>query len=147
MVDLACHRMVISLACHAWCGPPQPASLFHIHPWSLHTKQYALFTMDANSTVASLSALKFGYGYVANNKTVKLRFTLELATFIVKRIPAHAMRHVCVALTQDKKGNHFAYIAMVAHPESALWQILDDAGRLGKADMLRAQSENIINKM
>lgn len=103
--------------------------------------------MDANCTTGSLSTLKFGYGYVANNKTVKLRFTIEQATFIVKRIPAHAMRSICIAITQDKQGRSFAYIALIAHPVSALWQILDEAVKYGKADMLRAQADNIINKM
>lgn len=103
--------------------------------------------MEANCSTGSLSTLKFGYGYVANNKTVKLRFTIEQATFIVRRIPAHAMRSIAIAITQDKKGNRFAYIALVAHPVSALWTILDDAIKYGKADLLRKQADDIISKM
>jgi hypothetical protein len=147
MVNLASHLMVIILACQLGTRTTTSDKLFHIHPWSLHTKQYALFTMDATTSTGSLASLKFGYGYVANQKSVKLRFTLEQAGFIVKRIPAHAIKQVAIAVTQDKKGNNFAYLAMIAHPASALWQIFDDAVKYGKADLLRAQADNIISKM
>jgi len=88
----------------------------------------------------SLRPIKFGYGFVANQKSLKLRFTMERATAIYNRLPAHFHPHLSCYI--NMKGKHVT-IACVAHASSYIWPNLKQAIRLSEADVLRAKAKSI----
>lgn len=89
-------------------------------------------------TQETMKALRFGYGYSSNNKTMKMRYTHSLAQAILKRLPAQFHNQLSVAITMD-----YTFIACVANSGSAIWDQLTFAIRLGKADCLRAQADQL----
>jgi len=90
--------------------------------------------MDAQT----MKALRFGYGYSSNNKTMKMRYTHSLAQAILKRLPAQFHQQLAVVVTMD-----YTFIACIANSNSAIWDQLTFAIRLGKADCLRAQADQL----
>lgn len=68
---------------------------------------------------------------------MKLRFKINRATAIFRRLPAHFHQHLSVYI--NIKGEH-AIIACVAHPNSAIWSALSSAIELSEADVLREKA-------
>lgn len=83
-----------------------------------------------------LKSFKFGYAYMGTHKAMKMRYKTEMATAILKRLPAHFHQHISVFITL--KG--YTFIACVAYQQSAIWSALDSATTLAKADVLRDQA-------
>lgn len=92
-----------------------------------------------NCTMENLKGFKFGYSFMGNHKTMKMRYKTDMATAILKRLPAHFHQHLSVFVTT--KG--YTFIACVAHQQSAIWSALDGATTLGKADMLDAKASEM----
>jgi|LakMenEpi03Aug12_release.lakeMendotaPanAssembly.Ray.scaffolds.fasta_scaffold789908_2 hypothetical protein len=114
--------------------------LFIKPPLNLHTNQYAPITMKHNCSMESLKGIRFGYGFIANQKSLKLRFKMERATAIFKRLPAHFHQHLSVYI--NLKGEH-VIIACVAHASSHIWFALEQAIILSEADIFYAKAQNI----
>lgn len=92
--------------------------------------------MTTNCTMEQLKGFKFGYAYMGTHKAMKMRYKTEMATAILKRLPAHFHRHISVFITL--KG--YTFIACVADQQSAIWYAIDSATTLAKADVLRDQA-------
>ena len=88
----------------------------------------------------ALRPIKFGYGFIANQKSLKLRFKMERATAIYNRLPAHFHQHLSCYI--NMKQEH-VIIACVAHASSHIWFVLEQAIRLSEADILRAKAQRI----
>ncbi len=87
----------------------------------------------------ALRPIRFGYGFIANQKSMKLRFTMERATVIFKLLPAHFHQHLSVFISM--KGH--VTVACVAHSTSHIWQSLEQSIRLSEAYLLRAKAATI----
>jgi hypothetical protein len=88
----------------------------------------------------SLKGIRYGYGFIANQMSLKLRFTMERATAIYNRLPAHFHGHLSCYI--NMKGQH-VIIACLAHASSYIWPALEQAIRLSEADVLRARAKRI----
>jgi len=86
-----------------------------------------------------LKSFRFGYAYMGTHKAMKMRYKTEMATAILKRLPAHFHQHISVFITL--KG--YTFIACVAHQQSAIWFAIDSATTLAKADLLDEQASVI----
>lgn len=100
--------------------------------------------MQTNCTMAQLTPIKFGYGFIGNQKSMKMRFKINRATAIFRRLPAHFHQHLSVYI--NIKGEH-VIIACVAHATSHIWFALEQAIRLSEADVLKEKAQDIIDKM
>ena len=116
--------------------------LFSKPPLNLHTNQYAPITMRTNCSLESLKGIRYGYGFIASQKSMKMRFTMERATAIYNRLPAHFHVHGHVSCYISMKGQH-VIIACLAHASSYIWPALKQAIRLSEADVLRARAKRI----
>lgn len=99
--------------------------------------------MFTNCTMDAMKSIRFGYSFIANQKSLKLRFTTPMAEAIMNRLPKHF--HAQLAIFMTRKNTTF--IACIAHPDSAIWHAIEEAKRLAKADMLRLQADAIEHGM
>ena len=99
--------------------------------------------MITTCTMDALRGIRFGYSFMANQRTLKLRFTTAMAEAIMNRLPKHF--HKMLAIHETRKNTTF--IACIAHPDSAIWHAIEEAKRLAKADMLRLQADAIEHGM
>lgn len=96
--------------------------------------------MRTNCSMESLKGIRFGYGFIANQKSMKLRFTMERATAVYKRLPAHFHNHLSCYINMS--GQH-VIIACVAHATSHIWYALEQAIKLSEADILISKAVRI----
>lgn len=94
--------------------------------------------MYTNTTLSSLSRIPFGYSYIANQRAMKTRYTIDLAEAILMNIPKHFHKSLSICVTTNKKGMQYCYIACIAHTDSAIWAAINKAAKLGKIYQLRA---------
>jgi hypothetical protein len=92
-----------------------------------------------NTTFEAIKPLRFGYGFLGQHRTMKLRFKREHAEHILERLPKHFHRSILLFTTQ--KG--MTFIACIEHQQSAIWPALEEAMRLAKADSLRIKADRI----
>jgi hypothetical protein len=95
--------------------------------------------MLSNTSMDTLRAIRFGYSFIANHKSLKLRFTTPMAQAIMNRLPKHFHNQLAIYVTQKNT----TFIACLAYPQSFIWDAFEDAKRLAKADMLRTQADAI----
>lgn len=95
--------------------------------------------MINNSSPDALRSIRFGYSFIATQKSLKLRFTKAMAEAIINRMPKHFHKMLAIYTTQKQ----MTFIAILAHADSAIWHAFEEAKRLAKADMLRTQADAI----
>lgn len=91
--------------------------------------------MINKTTPNAISRIKFGYGFIGNLRTLKIRFTQDKADAIIELIPAHLHKHLLIANTY-RKDKHYAYIACMAHHTDYIWLALKRA--MARAEYNRA---------
>jgi len=96
-----------------------------------------------NSSPDALRSIRFGYSFIATQKSLKLRFTKAMAEAIMNRLPKHFHKMLAIYTTQKQ----MTFIAILAHADSAIWHAFEEAKRLAKADMLRLEADAIEHGM
>lgn len=79
-----------------------------------------------NVSTDSIKGLKFGYGFLGSNKTIKLRYSCEKAVAIINLLPAHVAKDVMIVDTMHN-GKSYSYLAYVAPPSSYAWIAISKA--------------------
>lgn len=93
--------------------------------------------METNCTVQQMQNIRFGYAFLGNHRTMKLRFKYNMASFIMQRLPKHFHNQMQVFV---KMNRDYVTLACVAHQQSAIWPALEIAIKLAKVDELRYQA-------
>ena len=96
-----------------------------------------------NTSMDAIRALRFGYSFLGQHRTMKLRFKQEMAELIMARIPKHFHKMILLYTTSKR----MTFIACIDHQQSAIWPALEQAMKLAKADSLRIQADLIEFKM
>ena len=92
-----------------------------------------------NTSFDTIKGIRFGYSFMGQHRTMKLRFKQEMTSLILARIPKHF--HKMILLYTSKQG--MTFIACIDHQQSAIWPALEQAIRLAKADSLRIKADAI----
>lgn len=94
--------------------------------------------MRTNCTVQQMQNIRFGYAFLGNHKSMKLRFKYVVAGFIMERLSKHFHNQMLVFV---KNTGDYVTLACVAHQQSALWPAVESAIRLAKVDELRYEAD------
>lgn len=91
----------------------------------------------SNCSYDAIKGIKFGYGFMANQRTFKIRYTTAMAILVMAEIPKHFHRDICVFVSA--KG--YTFLTIMAHPNHAIWQVLESARIKAKATSLRTKAD------
>lgn len=92
--------------------------------------------LHGNCSYDAIKGIKFGFGFIANQRTFKLRYTNIMAFDVMNLIPKHFHRDICVYRSKTH-----TFLAVIAHPNSAIWAALESARISAKAASLRREAD------
>lgn len=86
----------------------------------------------------TMQQFKFGYSFLGNHKTMKLRYKYTIAKLTMDKLPK--MYHKDISIYVNKGATHVT-LACVAHAQSPIWNALNLAMGLAKADAMRKEAD------
>jgi hypothetical protein len=118
-----------------------------VNPWLWLQMSHMLCNkpmLTSTTTTDAISRLPFGFSFICNQKSLKLRFKLATAEHIMNALPKHF--HSNIGTLINAKGTH-CMITCLAHHNSAIWPALETAINKGKAQVLRLQADALENSL
>ena len=79
-----------------------------------------------------INQLRYGFGFMGNNKTFKARYKAQHADLIIKQIPQQHQ----VLLISYKTQQDYKFIGLVAHPTHIIWVMFERAVIRARAEMV-----------
>jgi hypothetical protein len=98
-------------------------------------------------SIKDIAKLNFGFSFIGNKRTIKLRYNHLLAEAVLKHLPIHHHSKIMFYKTHDKltkKGNYQApmiFLAAIEESSSFFWTALEKAINMAKAELLRKQAD------
>jgi len=90
-------------------------------------------------TLDTIRSIKFGYGFMGNNRTFKCRYSNSLAEQILSRIPEASQKLIIKHMTS----NGHTFLCVVQHASNSIWVMLERAINNAKADKLGATARQL----
>lgn len=98
-------------------------------------------------SIRDIAAIKFGFSFIGNKRTLKLRFNHLTAEAILKHLANHHHDSIMLYKTQakwTKTGKYqepMIFLAAIEDSRSFFWTALENAMNMAKAELLRKKAD------